>query len=90
MTGFGLPQRFGGAGLHALVAEDALRGVFPPPRFAIDLHIHGAGPQAPAAMDAGRLVTVDPQQCEIAHGLEEYRDGAEVLAERAVVPQGKG
>ena len=82
-------QRFCGADLCALVAEDALRPVFPLAGFLIDLHIHGADPQALAAVDAFAFVTVDAQQGKIAHGLEKYRNGAKIFAERPVIPEGK-
>ena len=55
-------QRFCGADLCALVAEDALRSVFPFAGFFIDLNIHGADAQAFAAIDAIILVAVDAQQ----------------------------
>ena len=83
-------QRFCGAGPRALVAEDALRSVFPFAGFFVDLHIHGADAQAFTAVDAFALVTVDAQQGEIAHGLEEYRDGAEIFSKCAVILEGKG
>ena len=78
-------QRFCGADLCALVAEDALRPVFPLAGFLVDLHIHGADAQAFAAADAFAFVTVDTQQGEIAHGLEEHRDGTQVFTERPVI-----
>ena len=78
-------QRFCGADLCALVAEDALRPVFPLAGFLVDLHIHGADAQALAAADAFAFVTVDTQQGEIAHGLEEHRDGTQVFTERPVI-----
>ena len=49
----------------------------------------GQTPQAFAAVDALTLVAMDPQQGEIAHGLEEHRDGAEILAERPVILEGE-
>ena len=52
-------QRFCGAGLCALVAEDALRSVFPSMGFLVDLHIHRTDPKAFAAVDAFAPVTVD-------------------------------
>ena len=54
-------QRPCGADLRAFIAEDALRSVFPFAGFFVDLHIHGADPQAFAAMDAFALVAVDTQ-----------------------------
>ena len=44
-----------------LVAEDALRSVFSPAGFLIDLHVHGTDPQTFAAVDTFTLVTMDPQ-----------------------------
>ena len=52
-------QRFCGAGLRTLVAEDALRPTFPFAGFLIDLYVHGADPQAFAAVDTLILITVD-------------------------------
>ena len=78
-------QRLCGAGLRAFVAEDALRPIFPPAGFLVDLHVHRADPQALAAMDALLLVAVNAQQRKIAHGLEKHRDGAKILAKRAVI-----
>ena len=52
-------QRFCGADLCALVAEDALRSVFPLAGFFIDLHVHGADPQTFAAVDAFALIAVE-------------------------------
>ena len=40
-------------------------------------------------MNTFTLVTMDPQQGEIAHGLEKHRDGAEILAERAIILEGE-
>ena len=71
------------------VAEDALRSIFSFAGFLVDLHVHGTDPQTFAAVDAFTLVTMDPQQGEIAHGLEEHRDGAEILAERAIILEGE-
>ena len=78
-------QRFCGADLCALVAEDALRSVFPLAGFFIDLHVHGADPQTFAAVDAFALVAVDAQQRKITHGLEKYRDGTQIFAERTII-----
>ena len=82
-------QCLGGADLCAFVAEDTFRPVFPLAGFFVDLHVHGADPQAFAAVDTFTLVTMDPQQGEIAHGLEKHRDGAEILAERAIILEGE-
>ena len=83
-------QRLGGTDLRALVAEDALRPIFPLAGFAVDLHVHRADPQTLAAMDALLLVAVDAQQGKIAHGLEKHRDGTQILAERPVVLEREG
>ena len=56
-----LMQRFFRAGLRAFVAENAFCPVFALAGFFVDLHIHGADPQAFAAMDAFALVAVDTQ-----------------------------
>ena len=78
-------QRFCGASLRTLIAEDALRPVFPLAGFPVSLDIHGADAQAFAAMDALILVAVDAQQRKITHGLEKYRDGTQIFAERTVI-----
>ena len=83
-------QRFCGADLCALVAEDALRSVFPLAGFPVSLDIHGADAQAFAAMDALILVAVDAQQRKITHGLEKYRDGTQIFAERTIILKYKG
>ena len=84
-----LMQRSCGADLRAFIAEDALRSVFPFAGFFVDLHIHGADPQAFAAVDTLILITVDAQQRKITHGLEEYRDGTQIFAERPVILERK-
>ena len=86
----GLMQRFCGADLCALVAEDALRSVFPFTRFFVDLHVHGADAQALAAVDALVLIAVDAQQRKVTHRLEEYRDRTQILAERPVIFESEG
>ena len=83
-------QRFCGASLRTLIAEDALRPVFPLAGFFVDLHIHGANPQALPTMDAFALVAVDAQQRKITHGLEKYRDGTQIFAERTIILKYKG
>ena len=82
-------QRFCRASLRALIAEDALRSVFPLAGFFIDLHVHGADPQALPTMDAFALVAVDAQKRKKAHRLEEHRDGTQVFAERPVILERK-
>ena len=67
------------------VAEDALRSIFSFAGFLVDLHVHGTDPQTFAAVDTFTLVTMDPQQGEIAHGLEKHRDGTQIFAERAII-----
>ena len=71
------------------VAEDALRSIFSFAGFLVDLHVHGTDPQTFTAVDTFTLVTMDPQQGEIAHGLEEHRDGAKILAECAIILEGE-
>ena len=83
-------QRLGGTDPRALVAEDALRSVFPLAGFAVDLHVHGADAQTFAAVDAFAFIAVNPQQGKIAHRLEKYRDGTQILAERPVVLEREG
>ena len=80
---------FCGTNFRAFIAENALRSVFPFAGFFVDLHVHGTDPQTFAAVDTFTFVAMDPQQGEIAHGLEEHRDGAEILAERAIILEGE-
>ena len=83
-------QRLCGTDLRAFMAEDALRSIFPSAGFFVDLHIHGADPQALPTMDALILIAVDAQQRKIAHGLEKNRDGTQVLAERPIIFESEG
>lgn len=85
-----LMQCLGGADLCAFVAEDTFRPVFPLAGFFVDLHVHGADPQAFAAADTFALVAVNAQQRKIAHGLEKHRDGTQIFAECPVILEGKG
>lgn len=82
-------QRFCRADLRALVAEDALRSVFPPAGLLVDFYIHRADQQAFAAADTFAFVAMDAQKREIAHRLEKHRDGAQIFAERAVILERK-
>ena len=50
-----------GANFRAFVAENALRTVFPLAGLVVDLHVHGADPQTPPAMDALILIAMDAQ-----------------------------
>ena len=83
-------QRLGGTGFRAFIAENALRPVFPFAGFPVDLHIHGADPQTLSTMDTLLLIAVDAQQRKVTHGLEKHRNRAQILAERAVILEGKG
>ena len=78
-----------GTHLRALIAEYALCSVFSLAGFPVDLHIHGAGPQALAAVDAFALIAVDAEQRKVSHGLEKNRNGTKILAERAVILKGE-
>ena len=78
-------QCLGGADLCAFVAEDTFRPVFPLAGFFVDLHVHGADPQAFAAVDTFTLVAVNAQQGKITHRLEKYCDRTQVFAERTVI-----
>ena len=82
-------QRLFRAGLRAFVTENAFCPIFTFAGFFVDLHVHGTDPQTFATVDTFTFVTMDPQQGEIAHGLEEHRDGAEILAERAIILEGE-
>ena len=55
-------QRLFGADLRAFIAENALRSVFSPAGFFIDLHVHGTDSQAFAAVNAFILVAVYAQE----------------------------
>ena len=77
-----------GAGLYTLHAEDALRVVRAAARVVQHVHLHGAGPLAGVAADAFAVIAGDAQEREVAYRLEEDRDGADVLAEGAVVLEG--
>ena len=79
-----------GAVFDAFHAEDAFRAVLSVPRVVGRVHIHGAYPLAFPAADAFILVAFNAEQGEIAHGLEEHGDRADVLAERPVVLKGEG
>ena len=83
-------QRFCGASLRTLIAEDALRPVFPLAGFPVSLDIHGADAQAFAAMDALILVAVDAQQRKITHRLQKYGNWAYVFAECTIIFKSKG
>ena len=80
-----LMQCLGGADLCAFVAEDTFRPVFPLAGFFVDLHVHGADPQAFAAADTFTLVAVNAQQGKITHRLEKYCDRTQVFAECTVI-----
>ena len=82
-------QCFYRAGFRTFVAENALRSIFPLAGLLINLHIHGTNPQAFAAMDTLAFITVNPKQRKITHRLQKYRNGAKILAERAVILEHK-
>ena len=82
-------QRLGGTGFRAFIAKDTLRSVFSLAGFSVDLHIHGTDPQTLPAVNAFALVAVDAQQRKVTHGLEKNRNGTKILAERAVILEGK-
>ena len=73
------------AGFRAFVAENALCSVLPLAGFFVYLYIHGADPQAFAAVNAFAFVTVYTQHGKIAHRLEKYCDRTQVFAERTVI-----
>ena len=78
-------QSVNGTGFLALLAKDALGGVFSVTRIAVDFYIHRAGLDALAAVDAFFLVTFDAKPGEIAHRLQENRYRTNIFAEGAVV-----
>ena len=83
-------QCFHGTFFDALVSQDALGGVFAFTRILIRLYVHRADFQAFATLDAFALVAMDAQQGEVAHRLEEDRDGTDVFAKGAVVLERHG
>ena len=76
---------FCGTNFRALIAENALRSVFPFAGFFVDLHVHGTDPQTLPTMNALILIAVDAQQRKIAHGLEKNRNRTQILAERTII-----
>ena len=83
-------QRLYGACFLAPVAEDALCGVFSLAGIVAHFHIHRTDFQTFTAMDAFAFVATDAQHGEVTHRLEEDCDGADVLAEGAVVFKNHG
>ena len=73
------------AGFCALVAQDALRGVFAFAGVLVNLYLHWANLQAFAAVNALAFVAADAKQGKVTHRLKEDRDGTDVLAESTVV-----
>ena len=78
-------QCFFRTNLRAFVAENALCSVLPLAGFFVYLYIHGADPQAFAAVNAFAFVTVYTQHGKIAHRLEKHRNGTQIFAERPVI-----
>ena len=76
--------------LGAFMAQDALCGVFAFAWIFIYLNIHRAHFQAFATLDAFALVAMDAQQGEVAHRLEEDRDGTDVFAKGAIILEHNG
>ena len=72
------------------MAQDAFRGVFAFAGILVHFHFHRADFQAFAALDAFALVAMDAEQGEVTHRLEEDRDGADILAEGAIVLEQDG
>lgn len=72
------------------MAQDAFCGIFAFAGIVVDFHFHRAYLQTFAAMDALALIAMDADQREIAHRLEEDRDGTDVLAESAIVLEKDG
>lgn len=78
-------QRFHRARFLALVAQNALGGVFPLARFVVHLHIHRADFQAFTALDTFFFIAVDAKHGKVAHRLEENRDRTNIFTEGAVI-----
>ena len=74
----------------ALMAQDTLGGIFPFAGIVVHFYIHRTDLQAFAAMDAFALVAMDAEQGEVAHRLEEDRDGTDILAKGAIVLEQDG
>ena len=76
---------FCGTNFRALIAENALRSVFPFAGFFVDLHVHRTYLQAFTAVDAFPFVAVNAQQGKITHRLEKCCDRTQVFAECTVI-----
>ena len=70
------------AGADAVAAADAFDGV----DILRRLDAHAAGRRAFPAADALFAVALHPEERIVARGFQEHRNGAEVFAERPVVP----
>ena len=72
------------------MAQDTLSGIFPFTGILVHFYIHRTDFQAFVAVDALAFVAMDAEQGEVTHRLEEDRDGADILAEGAVVLEQDG
>ena len=72
------------------MAQDAFSGVFPFSRIVVYFDIHRADLQALSALDAFAFITMNAEQGEVAHRLKEDRDGADILAEGAIILEQDG
>ena len=72
------------------MAQDAFSGVFPFSRIVVYFDIHRADLQALSALDAFAFITMNAEQGEVAHRLEEDRNGADIFAEGAIVLEQDG
>ena len=74
-----------GTVLHAFHTKNAFGSVFPFSGIIRYVYVHRTHALAFSAGDALFLVAFHPEKSEIAHGFQEYGDGTEIFAERAVV-----
>lgn len=83
-------QCFCRADLRTLLAEDALCGILATAGVFIHLDVHRTDLQAFPTADALVFIALDANQGIIAHGLQEHRYRADILAESAIVLQENG
>ena len=72
------------------MAQDTFGGVFALAGIVVHFHFHWTDFQAFAAVDTLAFVAMDAKQRKVTHWFEEDRDGADILAEGAVVLEQDG
>ena len=83
-------QSFCRTGLRTLLTEDALCSILATASVFIHLDLHRTYLQAFPTTDALVLIALDANKGVIAHGLQEHRYLADVLAEGAIILQQNG